>query len=58
MQATLPVHYPAFAHEWQLKLKDAETTKSISLVNTRRAYDRHAAALPDTAIGHRWAQVR
>ena len=50
-QDTLPVHYTAFAHERQTKMKEAETRKSMSLEKTRRAYDRHASSLPDIAIG-------
>ena len=51
VQDTLPVHYTAFANEWQTKMKEAETRKSMSLEKTKRAYDRHAAPLPDIAIG-------
>ena len=51
VQDTLPVHYTAFAHEWQTKMTEAETKKSMSLEKTRRAYNRHASPLPDIAIG-------
>ena len=51
VQYTLPVHHTAFDHEWQTKMKEAETGKSMSLEKTRRAYDRHASPLSDIAIG-------
>ena len=51
VQDTLPVHYKAFAPEWQKKMKEADTRQSMSLKDSKRAYDKHVAPHAQIAIG-------
>jgi len=52
VQDTLPVHRNAFAPEWQTKMKNAETRRSMSLEQTKKCYDQHAKPLPDIGVGN------
>ena len=51
VQDTIPVHYKAFAPEWQKKMKEADTRRSMSMENSKRAYNKHATLLAEIAIG-------
>ena len=51
VQDTLPVHYRAFAPEWQAKMKEIDTRRAKSLEQSKSRYNKIAKPLPDIATG-------
>ena len=51
IQDTLPVHYRAFAPEWQAKMKDVDAQRAKSLEQSKAHYNKHAKPLPVITTG-------
>ena len=51
VQDTLPVHYRAFAPEWQAKMKDVDARRAKSLEQSKAHYNKHAKPLPVITTG-------
>ena len=51
VQDTIPVHYKAFSSEWQQKMQEKDTRRSMTLEKAKRGHDKHAISLPEITVG-------